>query len=56
MVILLSWPPTLLSFVGSNEPLDDDFLLRVIEQKFGLIQCNDQKKVNYAAHQLRDAA
>ena len=42
-------------FRGSKEPLDADFWLRVIEQKFGLIQCNDQEKVNYAAHQLRDA-
>jgi len=42
-------------FCGS-EPLDADFLLRTIEQKFDLIQCNDQESVNYAAHQLRDAA
>ncbi|XP_039787349.1 uncharacterized protein LOC120653738 [Panicum virgatum] len=43
-------------FRGSKEPLDADFWLRAIEQNFGLIQCNDQEKVNYAAHQLRDAA
>jgi len=43
-------------FRGSKEPLDADFWLRAIEQKFGLIQCNDQEKVNFAAHQLRDAA
>ena len=43
-------------FRGSKEPLDADFWLRAMEQKFGLIQCNDQEKVNFAAHQLRDAA
>ena len=36
-------------FRGSKEPLDADFLLRTIEQKFDLIQCNDQESVNYAA-------
>ena len=44
------------NFHGSKEPLDADFWLRAIEQKFGLIQCNDQEKVTYAAHQLCDAA
>jgi len=43
-------------FRGSKEPLDVDFWLRAIEQKFSFIQCNDQEKVNYAAHQLHDAA
>ena len=33
-------------FHGSKEPLDADFWLRAIEQKFGLIQCNDQEKVS----------
>ena len=33
-------------FRGSKEPLDADFWLRTIEEKFGLIQCNDQEKVN----------
>ena len=43
-------------FRGSKEPLDADFWLHTIEEKFSLIQCNDQEKINYAAHQLRDAA
>jgi hypothetical protein len=43
-------------FRGSKEPLDADFWLRTIEKKFDLIQCNDQEKVNYTTHQLRDAA
>ena len=52
-VFMATDPPI---FRGSKEPLDADFWLRTIEEKFGLIQCNDQEKVNYAAHQLRDAA
>ena len=43
-------------FRGSKEPLDANFWLRAMEQKFGLIQCNDQEKVNFVAPQLRDAA
>ncbi|RLM75652.1 hypothetical protein C2845_PM15G04350 [Panicum miliaceum] len=43
-------------FCGSKEPLDAEFWLRTIEQKFGLTQCTDQEKVNFAAHQHCDAA
>jgi len=50
---MATYPPI---FHGSKEPLDADFWLRAIEQKFGLIQCNDQEKVTYVAHQLCDAA
>ena len=43
-------------FQGSKEPLDADFWLSAIEEKFGLFPCDDQEKVAFAAHQLRDAA
>ncbi|CAO1946165.1 unnamed protein product [Urochloa humidicola] len=43
-------------FKGTKEPLDADFWLNTIEDKFGLFPCNDDEKVTFAAHQLRDAA
>jgi hypothetical protein len=36
--------------------LDANFSLSSIEEKFGLFPCDDQEKVAFAAHQLRDAA
>ncbi|CAO2163361.1 unnamed protein product [Urochloa humidicola] len=43
-------------FKETKEPLDADFWLNTIEDKFGLFPCNDNEKVTFAAHQLRDAA
>ena len=42
-------------FCGSKDPLDVDFWLNAIEEKLGLIQCDQYEKVLFAAHQLHDA-
>ena len=36
-------------FQGSKEPLDADFWLSAIEEKFGLFPCDDQEKVSFTA-------
>lgn len=41
---------------GAREPLDAYFWLHAIEDKLGPIQCNDDEKVTFAGHQLRDVA
>jgi hypothetical protein len=38
-----------------KNPLDADFWFNVIEEKFGLIECEPYEKVLFAAHQLHDA-
>ena len=43
-------------FKVTKDPLDVDHWIYIIEQKFGLIECDDYDKVNFAAHQLHDAA
>ncbi|WVZ63179.1 hypothetical protein U9M48_012833 [Paspalum notatum var. saurae] len=43
-------------FKVTKDPLDVDHWIRIIEQKFGLIECDDYDKVTFAAHQLHDAA
>jgi hypothetical protein len=42
-------------FRGSKDPLDADCWLNAIEEKLGLIQCEQHEKVLFAAHQLHDA-
>jgi hypothetical protein len=42
-------------FHVSKDPLDADFWLNAIEEKLGLIQCEQHEKVLFAAHQLHDA-
>jgi hypothetical protein len=42
-------------FRDSKDPLDADFWLNAIEEKLGLIQCEQHEKVLFAAHQLHDA-
>ena len=46
---LATHPPT---FERAKEPLDADNWLRVTESKFGLLQCTEQQKALFAAHQL----
>jgi hypothetical protein len=41
-------------FHGSKDPLDADFWLNAIEEKLGLIQCEQHEKVLFASHQLHD--
>ena len=43
-------------FSEAEEPLDADNWLRVIESKFGLLQCSEQQKPLFAAQQLRGHA
>ncbi|WVZ90355.1 LOW QUALITY PROTEIN: hypothetical protein U9M48_036664, partial [Paspalum notatum var. saurae] len=43
-------------FKVTKDPLDADHWIRIIEQKFGLMECDDYEKVTLAAHQLYDAA
>ncbi|WVZ64248.1 hypothetical protein U9M48_013800 [Paspalum notatum var. saurae] len=43
-------------FKVTKDPLDVDHWIRIIEQKFGLMECDDYEKVTLAAHQLDDAA
>jgi hypothetical protein len=40
-------------FVKAEEPLEADEWVRVMEQKFGLIQCTETQKPLFAAQQLR---
>ena len=40
-------------FVKAEEPLEADEWVRVMEQKFGLIQCTKTQKPLFAAQQLR---
>jgi hypothetical protein len=42
-------------FRGSKDPLDVEFWLNTIEEKLGLIQCEQHEKVLFATHQLHDA-
>lgn len=35
--------------------MEADHWLRAIEQKFTIIQCTDEEKVNFVAHQLQEA-
>jgi hypothetical protein len=43
-------------FIKAEEPLEADEWLRVMEQKFGLIQCTETQKPLFAAQQLRGPA
>jgi hypothetical protein len=43
-------------FIKAEEPLEADEWVRVIEQKFGLIQCTETQKPLFAAQQLRGPA
>jgi len=43
-------------FCGAKVSLDADHWIRTMEQKFGLIVCEDHEKATFAAHQLQDAA
>jgi hypothetical protein len=43
-------------FVKAEEPLEADEWLHVMEQKFGLIHCNETQKLLFAAQQLRGPA
>jgi hypothetical protein len=43
-------------FVKEEEPLEADEWIRVMEQKFGLIQCLETQKSLFAAQQLRGPA
>lgn len=45
-----------LVFSGGRNPMAADHWLRTIEQKFTLIQCTKEEKVNFAAHQLQESA
>ena len=42
-------------FRGFKNSLDVNFWLNTIEEKLGLIQCDQCEKVLFAAHQLHDA-
>jgi len=44
------------TFVGSNNPLDADDWLRVIQRKLEPFECQDRDKVFLAAHQLTETA
>ena len=50
---LSTHPPT---FERAKEPLDADHWLRVMESKFGLLECSDQQKAAFAAQQLLGSA
>lgn len=56
MAMAPSSKPILLFSCGAKEPLDADHWIRTMEQKFGLIVCEDHEKATFAAHQLQDAA
>ena len=43
-------------FIKAEEPLKADELIRVMEQKFGLIRCTETQKLLFAAQQLRGLA
>jgi hypothetical protein len=43
-------------FIKTKDPLEADEWVRVIEQKFGLIQCTETQKPLFAAQQLRGPA
>jgi hypothetical protein len=43
-------------FVKAEEPLEADEWIRVMEQKFGPIQCSETQKPMFAAQQLRGPA
>jgi hypothetical protein len=43
-------------FVKAEDPLEADELIRVIEQKFGLLRCTETQKPLFAAQQLRGPA
>jgi hypothetical protein len=43
-------------FIKAEEPLEADEWVRVMEQKFGLIQCTETQKPLFAAQQLRGPA
>jgi hypothetical protein len=43
-------------FIKAEEPLEVDAWIRVMEQKFGLIQCTETQKPLFVAQQLRGLA
>ncbi|WVZ96996.1 hypothetical protein U9M48_042567 [Paspalum notatum var. saurae] len=43
-------------FKVTKDPLDVDHWIRIIEQKFGLMEYDDYEKVTLVAHQLHDVA
>jgi hypothetical protein len=46
MEFMDTWPPT---FAKAEEPLEADEWLRVVEQRFGLMQCTEVQKPLFAA-------
>ena len=51
--LLLTQPPT---FSRSEDPLDADDWLHLVEQKLSIAQCQDHEKALFASHQLEGAA
>ena len=43
-------------FIGGRDPMVVDHWLRAMDQKFTLVQCTEEEKVNFATHQLQEAA
>ena len=50
---LRTQPPT---FSRSEDPLDADDWLRLVERKLSIAQCQEHEKALYASHQLEGAA
>ena len=43
-------------FTRGKDPMVVDHWLRAIEQKFTLLQCTEDEKVNFVVHQLQEVA